>query len=143
MSYLSNSSECAKSELDLFYVPSTNTSLESGIWTEHSPISLIDKSIDFFIAGTSNYIHLNRTQLYLNVSILNDKGDPISENDAVAPVNNLANSLFKQVEIKLNGNSVEPTNNGYAYKAYFSDLLNYGKDAKSSFLKNSLTEMGS
>ena len=77
MSFLSNSSHCFKSELDLFYIPSTNTSFESGIWTEYAPISLIDKSIDFFIPGTSNYIHLNRTQLYLNVAILNQKSENI------------------------------------------------------------------
>lgn len=138
MSFISNSSDCVKSELDLFYLPATNTSVESGIWSEHAPISLIDKSIDFFIAGTSNYIHLNRTYLYLNVSILNERGDPVTENDPVGPVNNLASSLFKQVEVRLNGNSVEPTNNGYAYKAYISDLLNYGEDAKKSILQSSL-----
>lgn len=138
MSRIKNSSECVKSELDLFYLPSTNTSIESGIWTEYTPISLIDKSIDFYVAGSSNYIHLNRTHLYLNVSILNENGLIISESDQVGPINNFASSLFRQVEIKLNGTPIEPTNNSYAYKAYLNDLLNYGEDAKSSYLQTSL-----
>lgn len=138
MSMIKNSNECTKSELDLFYLPSTNTSVEAGIWAEHSPISLIDKSIDFFVAGTSNYIHLNRTHLYLNISILSENGNLITESDAVGPVNNFASSLFKQIEVKLNGIGVEPTNNGYAYKAYLSDLLNYGEDSKNTFLQSGL-----
>lgn len=138
MSIIKNSSECTKSELDLFYLPSTNTSIEAGIWAEHAPISLIDKSIDFFIAGTSNYVHLNRTHLYLNVALVNENGNLINENDAVGPVNNFANSLFKQVEVKLNGVAVEPTNNSYSYKAYLSDLLNFGEDAKNTVLQSAL-----
>ncbi|CAF1161340.1 unnamed protein product, partial [Brachionus calyciflorus] len=54
----------------------------------------------------------------------------ISFSDGVGPINNLASSLFKQVEVKLNGNSVEPTNNGYAYKAYISDWHNPRIDRK-------------
>ena len=38
---IANSPHCIKSELDLFYVPPTNTSIESGGWGVFHPVSVI------------------------------------------------------------------------------------------------------
>ena len=66
--YISNSIECFKSELDLFYVPPTNTSIESGGWSIHQPVSLIDNNdgpLEFQIPSSENeYIHLSKTLLF-------------------------------------------------------------------------------
>ena len=40
--FILNSSECIKSELDLFHIPPTNTSIESGGWSQHQPIAIIE-----------------------------------------------------------------------------------------------------
>ncbi|KAJ0177716.1 hypothetical protein K1T71_006589 [Dendrolimus kikuchii] len=50
MSFLhSHSCECIKSELDLFALPSTQTSIESGLWIHYKPISSLadDGPIEF------------------------------------------------------------------------------------------------
>ena len=39
MKLFTDSNECAKSELDLFMTPSTNTSIVSGGWFEINPTS--------------------------------------------------------------------------------------------------------
>ena len=56
----------------------------------------------------------------------------------VAPVNNFIHSLFSQVELSFNGQNFENSNNVYPYKAYITDLLNYGQDSKNSFLQSAL-----
>ncbi|CAF0802710.1 unnamed protein product [Brachionus calyciflorus] len=58
--------------------------------------------------------------------------------DTVAPVNNFIHSLFSQVELSFNGQSLENSNNVYPYKAYLTDLLNYGQDSKNSYLQSQL-----
>jgi len=62
------SCECAKSELDLFSVPPTQTSIESGLYGEYRPISSITdgapiefeivSSGDDYIDFTNSYLHV-------------------------------------------------------------------------------------
>ena len=57
------SSECLKSELDIFAVPPTQTSIESGSYVEYNPISSINDGtpIEFVISGGGqDYIDLAR-----------------------------------------------------------------------------------
>lgn len=138
-----NSPQCIKSELDLFYVPPTNTSIESGGWGVHHPVSVVDDNdgpLEFIIPATENdYIHLNKTLLYLQVEFIKS-GVKLESNDSevFAPVNNLASSLFSQIDVSLKNESIETSNTTYAYKAYITDLLNYGEDAKKSVLQSGM-----
>jgi len=64
----SQSCECFKSELDLFAVPPTQTSIESGTWIEHNSIASISHGlpIEFVITGSGqDYIDLSNTYLYV------------------------------------------------------------------------------
>ncbi|CAF1087029.1 unnamed protein product [Brachionus calyciflorus] len=134
------SNECAKSELDLFMTPSTNTSLVSGGWFEINPTSSLSicTPIEFRYEGSTNhYLQLSRTSLYLQVSIYKDKV-LVTGDDATAPINNFLHSLFSQVELSFNGQSFENSNNVYPYKAYITDLLKFGQDSKNSYLQSNL-----
>ena len=57
---------------------------------------------------------------------------------SVAPVNNFLHSLFKQVDVYLNGKQVTPAMGTYAYRAYIETLLNYDVSAKKSQLSSAL-----
>lgn len=48
------SCECAKSELDLFSVPATQTSVESGTYVEYHPISSMMGGSDIFVNENKN-----------------------------------------------------------------------------------------
>ncbi|CAF1060543.1 unnamed protein product [Brachionus calyciflorus] len=132
--------KCAKSELDLFMTPSTNTSKVSGGWFEINPTSSLSvgTSIEFRYEGSTNkYLQLSRKSLYLQVSIYKDKV-LVTGDEATAPIKNFLHSLFSQVELSFNGQSFENSNNVYPYKAYITDLLNYGQDSKNSYLQSNL-----
>ena len=140
MKTFQDSTVCIKSELDLFMTPSTNTSITSGGWFEINPTSSlsIGTPIEFRYEGSSNhYLQLSKTSLYLQVSVLKDK-TRVTTDIQVAPVNNFMHSLFSQIELSFNGQSFENSNNVYPYKAYLTDLLNYGQDSKNSYLQSSL-----
>lgn len=131
------SCECAKSELDLFMVPPTQTSIESGSVTEYNPVSALTHGlpIEFNVMGSGqDYVDLANTQLYVRAKITQGNGDPINGTDHVGPVNLTLHSLFSEMDLKLNETLVSSTNNTYSYRAYLETLLSYGQDAKASQL---------
>ena len=135
------SEECFKSELDLFSVPMTQTSIESGSYVEYNPISSISDGtpVEFVISGTGQeYIDLANTQLYVKVDILKGDNARIDDKSEVAPVNLLLHSLFCEVDVKLNDVLITSTKHTYAYRAYLETLLTYGRDATKSHLASSI-----
>ena len=71
---IKDSMECAKSELDLFSVPPTNTAIEEGHWDNIQPHPNFDQSpvIRFDITGTnSHYVDLAATELHVKFVIYN------------------------------------------------------------------------
>lgn len=142
MSFLHhNSCECAKSELDLFALPSTQTSIESGSWIHYNPISSLSDEgpIEFLVPGTGDdYLDLSHTLLYIKAKIINQDATKIADSVSVAPVNNWLHSLFGQLDIYMNQKLVSPPNNTYPYRAYIENLLNYGPAAKETHLTCSM-----
>lgn len=139
MSFLHNNScECVKSELDLFALPSTQTSIESGQWIHYKPISSLsdDGPIEFQVpASGDDYIDLSHTLLHIKAKILNQDLTTLNDSPAVAPINNWLHSLFSQLDIHLNQKLISPPNNTYGYRAYIETLLNYAPAAKESHLQ--------
>jgi hypothetical protein len=136
-----HSCECAKSELDIFSVPPTQTSIESGGWTEYNPISSIADGtpIEFVVGGSGqDYIDLANTQMYARVQIVRPNNGAIDNTDHVGPINLLLHSLFSEVDVKLNDTLVSSTNNTYAYRSYLETLLSFGPAAKNSQLTSAL-----
>ena len=136
-----HSSECCKSELDLFSVPPTQTSIEQATLVEYHPVSSLSDGapIEFDISASGeDYIDLANSQLYVRMKITKADGSPIAQDEKVGPINNLLHSLFSQVDISLNGTQITDSSNTYAYRALIEDVLSYGSEAKKSHLTCSL-----
>ena len=131
------SQECTKSELDLFTIPATQTSISKGQWIEYHPLSNIIETgpIEFNVSGSGEeYLDLARTQLYVKANITKANGTALDPNEQVGPVNLFLHFLFSQVDVSLNERLISPSTNTYPYRAMIETLLNYGEDAKSSQL---------
>jgi hypothetical protein len=132
-----NSCECTKSELDIFSVPDTQTSVESGTYVEYRPVStLTDGSpIEFDIASSrDDYIDFANSYLYVKAKLVRADGANMAAADTVGPVNNFLHSLFSEVDVSLNGTLITNSTNTYPYRAYIENLLSYGPAAKKSQL---------
>src|SRR6218665_2216246 len=108
------SCECTKSELDLFVVPPTQTSIESGTFVEYNPISTISQGtpIKFSVTGAGqDYLDLSSTQLYVRAQIVKATYEHIDNNDNVGPANLFLHSLSSGVDITLNDTLVTSSNN--------------------------------
>ena len=70
------SQECTKSELDLFTISATQTSITKGQWIEYHPLSNITDSgpIEFNVFGSGEeYLDLAKTLLFLKAKITKSK----------------------------------------------------------------------
>ena len=144
MSYVhARSKQCGKTETDLFSIPPTQASLEKGRWIDYHPLSSVendDGPITFLAAGTEDYVDLSKTILFVEGKVVKSDGTDLdSGNQAnIAPVNNFLHSLFRQVDVYLNGKQVTPAMGTYAYRAYLETLLNYDVSAKGSQLTSAM-----
>ena len=135
------SCECTKSELDLFSVPPTQTSMEQGSWVEYHPITSVSEGslIEFDInASGEDYIDFANTMLYVRAKLTAVNGANLAEDAAVGPVNLFLHSMFSQVDISLNGTLITPSTNTYPYRAMLETLLSYGMDSKTSQMTSAL-----
>ena len=130
-----------KSELDLFAVPPTQTSIEDGRWVEHQPLTSLDSGgpIEFVIPGTGDaYLDLANTYLLIRAKVVRGVGTDLAADTPVAPVNNWLHSLFSQVDVYLNDTLVTPSSNTYPFRAYVDTVLSYGDEAKNAQLTSQL-----
>jgi len=134
---------CTNSELDLFSVPPTQTSVESGQWVPYQPITSIssDGPMEFVISARSDeYLDLAHSYLKLRVCIEKADGVKLSKESVVSPVNNFMHSIFRQIDLYLNQKMISSSSHLYPYKAYMENLLSYDTPAKNSHLSTVLWE---
>ena len=134
MFLLKNSCPSSQSELDLFTNAPTATDVESGYHTECQPISNIeDSSLKFHIHNDQqDYIDLLHSYIVMTLRVENEDGSALPANTPVAPVNNIAMTLFSQIDMYLKNTLVTHSSNTAHYRAYLENLLSYGEDSKKS-----------
>ena len=137
-----HSCECMKSELELFTLPPTQTTIEQAHWFHYKPISSLTDSapIEFVVPGHGDeYLDLAHTMLSIRANIVNTVKTSATDPDtSPSTVNNFLHSMFNQVDVYFNQKLVSPPNNAYAYRAYIETLLNYSAETKKSHLTTSL-----
>ena len=136
------SCECIKSELDLFGVPLTQTSVEEESFVEYEPITAVkdsDDTIEFKIAETdSEYIDLKNSFIRVKAKIVDADGEILGATADVTPVNFWLHALFSQIDMTLKDTLVTTSNNTYPDKAYIETLLSFGTVSKQSQLTASM-----
>ncbi|XP_066477510.1 uncharacterized protein F54H12.2-like [Tiliqua scincoides] len=131
----SSSEECNKSELDLFQIAPTQTSIEGSFYVEVPPLTVVKESapLDFFIAGNGeDYMDLNNTLLYLSCKIVKEDGSNIDRQAEVALVNYPIEAIFSQLDVTLGDRLLSQSNNCYPYRVFIESVLDYSKDTLSS-----------
>lgn len=131
--------ECMKSELDLFSLPTIQTSILKTEEISYKPLTSLENQniIDFVCYGHGDTcIDLSSIHLNLKIQVLKNDGSQYVEEDKEQPslVNNIMHSLFRQINLSLNGKTVNVCDNHYAYRSYIESLLNYGSDASKCHL---------
>lgn len=127
--------ECTKSELDIFHIPPTQTSIEKSLFVEVQPIAALNDNapLEFFISGSGEYYYdLNNTLLYVNCRIVKQDNTAIADGARVGFINYPIATLFNQVDITLGDRLISQSDNLYSYRAYIETILNYSPQTLSS-----------
>ena len=92
--------------------------------------------MDFQIDPQEDYIDLNRSYFEVELQMKNaaDNANLVAA-DTIFPVNNLAHSLFKQINVRLNGTLISPQTDTYHYKAYLETILNNNRQDGETILQ--------
>jgi len=136
-------SEHMTSGLDIFGTPQVDTSVRGGKTVYHYLSTAINENnnvFEFVIPSENHeYTYLPLTRLEGQLQIVKQDGTNIGDADVVIPVNFLSNTLFRQVEVELNGVQVSDLSSPtYHYKAYMEAHLSFGREPKRGHLKNAL-----
>lgn len=125
-------------ELALFEAPIRDATIQKIQYVEYRPTSQLNSGpLQFYIPSTANqYIDLRRSKLCLKVKIVKGDGSAPTAAEHVAPANLTMHSLFSQVDIQLQQQTVSSSAaQSYPYKAYLQTVLQYGREAKETFLE--------
>lgn len=144
-----NSCEGLLSELDLFSVPSTQVSVLNSPYKQYHPVNAVtgNAPLEFHITGgDEDFLDLYNSFLYLSFSIRRPDGTALSppagdaapNESIVFPINYIASTLFKSIEVYLNGVQISTNDNLYAYRAFLETQLTYGSDVKNGFLQGAM-----
>ena len=89
-----------------------------------------EQTIQFEIPNQRLLHYLDPSNIYIEVQvgIEEPNGDPLKKGKKVFPINNLLHSLFSNLTVRLNNQTINESNGNYGYSAYLQHLLTFNKD---------------
>ena len=126
------------SSLDIFSVPSTDYNLQGYRMVPYHSLSSSITPMKFSVQQLEDYVDLNRSYFVIDLRLSTSGNNGIVADANAASdanntkftyaVNNLAHTIFKQINLRFNGTLMTEQTDTYAYSAYFQTLLNYHRD---------------
>ena len=127
------------SSVDLFTLPPIDYKYDAHRFVRYSPTLTGIDPITFSIPQTDDFVDLADSRFEIEVRFTNPATgyNGISMTDAASDANNtrntyvetnLGHTLFKQIDLSLNGALVTPQGGNYHHLAYIGNLLNYSRE---------------
>ena len=86
--------------------------------------------VEFYIpASTDDYIDLKNSKLYLSFRIVKADNSRCARTDIVAPINDIFNSLWSNVELFMNDRLISHSNNTHGYTSMISHLIHDSEES--------------
>ena len=111
--------------LDMFKVPPTDLSMASRRLVKINPFNTGISPVTFQIDPQEDFIDLYESFFEVELVAKKDDASNLLIGDVMGLVNNLAHSLFKQINVRLNGTLISPQTDTYHYKAFVETVLNH------------------
>ena len=114
--------------LRIFKVPPTDISINAYRMVTIQPTTTGINPMEFIVPGLDDFVDLGRSYFTMELSLKKEDGGNLDAAEILYPVNNLAHSIIKQIDLQLNGTLISPQSDTYHYKAYLETLLNYDRE---------------
>src|SRR6218665_1209321 len=96
---------------------------------------------EFVIENFRNFIKLDKTFICFTFKVVKENGNVIpvmatadTHNEKFAPINNIAQSLFKSITVSLNDTLIYQSECNHAIKCYWDSTFGHDKDYKEHVL---------
>lgn len=125
------------SQVDLFSLPFTSTTVDMSLYAETKPLVSIASNgkIDFrILPSASHYLDAEDSFLYLKCKVVKEDGSNFAATDDYSVSNSPLHSMFSQVDVYLNNQPVSMGNSTYSYKSYFENLFKNSFDHRTEML---------
>lgn len=129
--------QCSKSEIMYDVLPREQVVIVGDYTAYYGPISALNDGtpLQFDIKGAgTDYLDPSDIYLKLKVKITKADGKNIESTNAVAPINDIGNAMFSNVDLVMNNVVVSETSNMYGAKCYGSTLFSLPQDVKDTHL---------
>lgn len=93
--------------------------------------------ITFNIGGGDEFIALDETEVEVGIRILKEDGSNLTAADKVGCINYILQSLWKNIEVILNGTSISYNGSNQSLRAYLETVLSMETVATKSWLQSS------
>jgi len=121
--------------LDMFQTPPMDLSMSSRRVVRINLFNMAINPVMFQVDLQEDFINLNESFFEVELTIKTPTGGNIAQVNLIGLANNLAHTLFKQINVRLNGTLISPQTDTYHYKAYIEALLNHDRDDGETILK--------
>ena len=128
---------CSKSEINYDTLPREQIVIVGDYTAYHGPTSALNDNtpIQFDIKGSgADYLDPSDIYLKLKVKLTKSDGNPVDSSNNVAPINDIGNAMFSNLDLVMNNAVVSNTSNMHHYKCYMSSLTNLSEDVKKTQL---------
>lgn len=102
---------------------------------EHQPMSALQEgsAVEILVpALTNEYWDLHNSRLYMRVKMTRKNGNDMQANDVAAPINDIFNSFWKNVELKVGQEEISHSNSMHAYRSFIDHLLHDSDESLTS-----------
>ena len=114
--------------LNMFKVPPTDLSMSSRRFVRINPFNVGINPVTFQVDPQEDFIDLKESYFEVEFTAKKDNNTNLLAADVMGLVNNLAHSLFKQINVRLNGTLISPQTDTYHLKAFIETVLNHDRD---------------
>ena len=127
-----HSGECSISPLEWFRILPTQTAVEKTSDVEYQSLTSLKNNapVEFYIpASTDDYIDLKNSKLFLSFRIVKPDNSRCADTDIVAPINDIFNGLWSNVELFMNDRLISHSNNTHGYTSMISHLIHDSEES--------------
>ena len=116
-------------ELSLVKVPPTDVSITSRKKVVINPFNTGINPVDFQIDPQSGFVDLGQSYFELELRLVKADGTQLTAaaGSTIMPANNMAHTIFRQVNVRLNNTLISPQTDTYHYKAYMDNVINFDR----------------
>ena len=108
--------------------PPTDLSMNARRWVKINPFNTGINPVTFQIDPQDDFLDLTESEFEVEIQIKQPGGGNLVAADVLALVNNLAHTLFKQINVRLNSTLISPQTDTYHLRAFIETVLNYDRD---------------